>query len=69
MEYWNIGKHQFHCSGNHSQPILPAFQPSNIPEFKQYHQSLFKSIPNSSLSFKVQKCIGLGEFKIEKCIG
>jgi len=37
MEYWNNGikkqKNQFHSSGNHFQPIIPIFQPSNIPEF------------------------------------
>jgi hypothetical protein len=38
MEYWNNGtkkqENQFHCSGNHFQPILPVFQSSNVPELK-----------------------------------
>jgi hypothetical protein len=37
MEYWNNGikkqKNQFHSSGNHFQPIIPVFQPYNIPDF------------------------------------
>ena len=43
MECWEKSIHHF-------QPILPVFQPSDIPEFKQYHHSLFKSIPCSSYS-------------------
>lgn len=48
MEYWKNGikkqKNQFHYSNNHFQPIIPAFQPSNIPELLEYHQFLTKSI-------------------------
>jgi hypothetical protein len=34
---WRRRTYQFHCSGTHFQPIIPVFQPSNIPEFVEYH--------------------------------
>jgi len=53
MEYWNNGikkqKNQFHTS-DHFQPIIPVFQPSNVPEFKGYHQSLLKSTHSTRLA-------------------
>jgi hypothetical protein len=30
---WRCRTYQFHSSGNHFQPIISVFQPSNIPEF------------------------------------
>jgi hypothetical protein len=41
---WRCRTYQFLYLSDHFEAIIPVFQPSNIPEFTEYHQFLTKSI-------------------------